>query len=163
MLLLGAALGVTDARAATSTFDITVTIQNLSLDVGGLNDWDLDYIAIASTQTTWTATTPQFGGLFTVINDGNVDQDIDISVADSAAWTAQAAPGAEQFAVGFGQTQTLGTEPSYTNITTGGVQLTSPLAPTTAYSFDLQFQAPTSTVNYTEQTMVVTVTSSATP
>jgi len=163
LLLLGMAFSGGSARADDQTITITVTIQSLALTLGGGGNWDLGIITLGATPTTWTASTPVDGGQFTLANDGNVNQDLTISVADSANWAVGDPANQDEFAVGYGVTATLGVEPAYTNITTGGVALTTALAPTTSFSFDLQLKVPTVTTSYAQQSIVATVSGSPSP
>ena len=66
--------------------------------------------------------------------------------------------GTDRFALGWGQTVTLGTEPAFTNITTGGVPLTSSLGVSGMFDFDVMLQSPTLSNDFTEQEIVATVT-----
>ena len=126
--------------------------------------WDLESVSESSVHTTWTNMTTAGGGAFFAYNDGELSEDLDISVTGGLAWDPGTVPGREIFAIGLGQTVTQGTEPGYTNITDGGVPLTNNLPPGGMYRFDLQFQAPTATAHGGQrQTITITVTARAAP
>lgn len=142
----------------------TLTVGTLLSVVVNPSNWDLNSVSESSVNTTWTNLTPAGGGSFFAFNDGGLPEDLAISVTDGLYWDPGTAPGSDIFAIGHGQTFTQGTEPSYTNITVGGVPLTSGLHPGGMYRFDLQFQAPTATAHGGQrQSITITVTARAEP
>lgn len=156
MLIALVAFGATQAEAADIAVTVTVS-EVLSVTITPTS-WAIGPVSEGSTTTTWTDTTPAGGGHFTATNTGNSSGNLTISVTNSVNWTAGASPGDEVFAMGHGQTETLGTEPTYTNITNAGVALTSDLAAEGDYKFDLQFEVPTNTAyGGTEQSMTVAI------
>jgi len=147
----------TGAEVATRAILFRVLPSALSVQVTP-STWELGTITEGSVITSWTSTTPAEGGFFTALNDGSLTEDLTISVAASASWTPSTIPGVNLFALGWGQTTLQGTEPTFTNITPSGVSLTSGLAPSDFFEFDLEFQSPTSTSDFTEQSVVATIT-----
>ena len=140
---------VTQAQAAdTDSIAVTVTLQNITVSVSP-GTWAIGTIVAGAvvTEDPCTAT-----------NDGNVAEDLTIAVSNSAAWTAGAAAAANVFAMDVGASG----GPYNTNIPTIGVSLTSGLAAGNPYSFGLEFNSPTSSTDYTEQAITVTVAASAT-
>jgi len=123
--------------------------------------WNLGTIIEGSVKTTWTSTTQAGSGFFLAFNDGQVTEDLTISVAASANWTPGTTAGTDIFALGWGQTAVQGTQPTFTNITVGGVSLTQNLAASDFFEFDLEFQTPTSSSDFTEQSVVATVEAQA--
>lgn len=145
-----AGVGVMKTEAATDTIEVTVTLQNISVSVSPAS-WDM-------------STTPIAPGAIVVkdpciaTNNGNVQEDLTIAVADSTNWTAGAAKGVNVFAMDLGPAG----GPSYTtNIITAGVTLTNDLAKDGLYNFGLEFNAPTAGSVFTTQTIIVTVTAVA--
>jgi hypothetical protein len=158
------ALPISRIQAAESgTIAVTVTIQNLSVSVGP-GTWAMGTVVAGMPVTTWTDTTPAGGGQFAATNDGNVIEDFSISVVDTttpASWSATGTtpPGENSFAMGHGQTSTLGVEPAYTYFTESPLPLASAIGLGLGYSFDLQFYPPSSdTTGYGEHALTVTVT-----
>ena len=154
--LMLATFGVTTAEAASSdAIGVTVTITASALDVSvSPNAWAIGGISESDTPNT---TLPDF---FTATNDRNSAEDLTLTVASSADWTADgAAAGADQFAMQF---STGGNSPVWTTIAVpAGSSLISGLAASANEKFDLKLLAPTSTtVGGTLQTIVVTVTAS---
>jgi len=135
-----------------------VLILSISVSPGS---WPLGMIPVNSIHSTFVS---GIQGYFTAANDGDVTEDLTISVSNSnpSDWTAGADAGPNQFAMGWGQATTteteFDTEGAYTSITTAGVPLTSSLAPGGDFLFDLQFQSPTSTGATEEQSITVTIT-----
>ena len=94
---------------------------------------------------------------FTATNDGNGQENLAISVANSADWSSGTAAGADVFSMNYynGSAWTL-IDP------TAGAGLASGLAPASSNTFGLQLIVPTSTVKGgVEQSINVTVTASA--
>lgn len=147
-LALIVGFGVMKAEALpTDTIAVTVTLQNISVAVSP-DAWAIGTIAAGTivTQTPCTAT-----------NDGNVSENLTIAVSNSGDWTAGAAAAVNVFAMNFG----VPGGPYPTNITTGGLTLTSGLAAAGIYSFGLEFNAPTTGSSVTPHTITVTVTAAA--
>lgn len=170
-LLLGviaaACLASSAAQAApTASINVTVTIQNLSVTATGPIAFG---VVTASSQTVSSLAS-------TVTNDGNVTETYSLSITDPAGWSSvTAAPGAEEYAL-LGMFNTVQPAPggfTYADhgMTTlpvscsatefAGNQTGLSLAPATVTSLWFRFDAPTSTVVTTQQTIVVTITAAA--
>lgn len=144
-LALIAGVAMKAEAALSDDITVTVTLQNISVSVSP-DTWPMGTVAASSVITqSCTAT-----------NGGNVNEDLDIKVTDSNDWAAAAAAGANQFAMDF----QLSGGSTWTNITTGGVDLVDPLAPGTQ-DFTLRFTAPDAGSAYAQQTITVTVSASA--
>lgn len=158
----GAALG---ARTITVTTGSEVASRSVLLRVGlsalsvhvTPSAWNLGTVTTGSIITTWTSATPAGGGFFTALNNGQLTEDLTIRVSGSASWTPGGIPGANVFALGWGQTLLQGTEPAFTPITTAGAPLAENLAVSGSFNFDLKFQAPTSTSAFSEQQIITTI------
>jgi len=153
---LSAPLGLRDVTVTTgeeaafgeALFEVTVATLSVSVDPGS---WDVGAAEAGAAVTTWTATTPAESGYFQVSNQGSTAVGLMIAATDTENWVLGSVPGPDTLAVGWGQTQAQGTEPSYTVITKSGVPLASDLAPSAGFGFDLQCRAPTSSTNSSEQ------------
>jgi len=152
--------------ALTATINVTVTIQNLSVSATGPIAFG---VVTAASQTVSTVSS-------TVTNDGNVTETYSLNLTDPLGWTSvTAAPAAEQYALlgMFNSVQPLVGDLNYTDhaLTTlpvscsatqfAGDQTGLSLAPGTVTDLWLRFDAPTSTVVTTQQTIVVTITAAA--
>lgn len=94
---------------------------------------------------------------FTATNDGNGLENLTISVANSADWSAGTAAGADVFAMNFYN----GSGWSLINPATGSALVTG-LTPAASGTFGLQLLVPSSTVKGgVEQSINVTVTAAA--
>jgi hypothetical protein len=147
-LALIAGFGLIQAEAApTDTIAVTVTLSNISVSV---------------TPDTWAIGTIAPGAIVvqspdTATNDGNVTENLSIAVSNSTDWTAGVAAGVNVFAMDVGPAG----GPYDTNVTTGGLTLTSGLAALASYDFGLEFNAPTAGSVYTGQSITVTITATA--
>ena len=155
------------AQAAQSAaINVTVTIQNLSVSATGPIAFG---VVTASSQTVSTLAS-------TVTNDGNVTETYSLNLTDPGIWASvTAAPGAEEYALLsiFNTVQpvvgdfnfadhaltTLPVSCSATQFT--GDQTGLSLAPGTITGLWFRFDAPTSTLATTEQTIVFTITAAA--
>jgi len=150
-----------------ATINVTVTIQNLSVSATGPIAF-----GVVATGSETVAT-----GASTVTNDGNITEDYSLNLTDPASWTAvQAAPGAEEYCLSaqFNSSQPTAISYTYTDhalsmVSTAcsasqfaGNQDGVAVAASGTLSLWLKFEAPTSTVVSAEQTIVVTITASAT-
>jgi len=144
---------------ATDTVSATVTVQNVSVSV---TDGIVDFQTIASSGTKDTTTGGEgVDDSQTATNDGNVSVDLDIKAVDTANWTLGATAGVETYTMKYCTSDcdssptwtSVGIHPSYATLATG-------VAASGSQVFDLQVGVPTSTSNYTEQTITVTVMAS---
>jgi len=92
----------------------------------------------------------------TATNDGNVTENFNIKGQDSANWTLSASAGAETYKHEFCITD-CDTSPSWTALTTSYQTLATGITSSGNQTFDLQITIPTSTSNYTEQSVDITV------
>ena len=158
----GASLGpraltvTTGSETATRSGLFRVTLSTLGVQVTPLS-WHLGTIEPGASRKTWTAATPAAGGYFTAINDGTSVEALTIRTSGSASWAPGAAPASETFVLGWGRTQAVGTAPEFSAVTTGGVPLASHLPAGGFFNFDLQFQAPAETGDFSAQQIMATV------
>lgn len=142
-------------KAATeATVTATVTVQNISVSV---TDGTVAYgtLGLNSSLGTNAAQTQ------TATNDGNVLTDLLIKGQDTAAWTLQAAAGANQYVHRY-CVATCGTAPTnYTALTLNNQTLSNDLAVSGNQTFDLYLTTPTSSASYTQQSVNVTVTATS--
>jgi hypothetical protein len=168
-LALIAAVPATSAYAAeTADISVTVTIQNLSLALSS-NTWAIGTVTAGSiTQMTEAED-------ITVTNDGNVNEDFTLMLTNPAAWTAGATAGADAYVLSgimcgaadapaggdFGGDDVMTTTTQtataaifgYAGGSADGVGVT----PGSSVDLWIEFSAPTSSTNFTEQTITVTV------
>lgn len=157
VLVLFFASGVRAGTTATVT--ATVTAQNVSVTI--TTDGSVAFSTI-NTSSTEDTTSNGVNDTETAQNNGNVTEDFNIKAADSsssgAGWTLGASAGSETYTMksctsGCDGTPTwnaVGIEPDYETLATG-------VAASGTQDFDLQVGTPTSTTDYNEQTITVTV------
>ncbi|MBF0433467.1 MAG: hypothetical protein HQK83_19475 [Fibrobacteria bacterium] len=137
-------------QAATSDqITITVTLEVISVSVTP-DSWDIGVIKASETpvQDPCVAT-----------NDGNVTEDLTISVGNSGDWTVGTVAAENVFVLDYGPAGG-----DYTsNITAAGVSLKGNLDADATHSFGLEFNPPTSSTSKAQQTITVTISASATP
>lgn len=132
------------AEAATSA-DITVTVTLQHIDVSVSPDtWDMGTVLTSSV-------TPK---AFTASNGGNVSEDLTISVGNSTSgdWDAGGTAAENVFVMKEGTTVLSGIPATLATVAAGG---STPV--------NLEFTAPSPGSVYTEQTIAVTISASATP
>lgn len=140
--------------ANTDTVTATVTAQNISVSV------DNTSIAFGTIGTSSTQDTTSNGVDDSSIatNDGNVNEKLNIQAGNSTNWTLGSSAGVEQYTMKM-CTANCDTSPVWTSlgISPAYATLVANLAKNATQSFDLQVGTPTSTTNYGEQTITVTV------
>jgi hypothetical protein len=154
--------------ADTADITVTVTIQNLSLSLSS-NTWAIGTIAAGSTAQMTEAND------ITVSNDGNVDEDFTLKLTNPSAWTAAAAAGADVYALSglfcaggdapgggdFGADDVLTTTTQTSTAAVfgyaGGSDDGVSVGAGSSVDLWLEFAAPTSSTDFTEQTITVTV------
>jgi len=159
---LSAPLGLRDVTVTTgdeaafggALFEVTVSTLSVSVDPGS---WEVGAAEAGAAVTTWTATTPAESGYFEVSNEGSTAVGLMIAATDTENWVLGSAPGPDTLAVGWGQTQTQGAEPTYTVMTKSGVPLASDLAPDAGFGFDLQCRVPTASTDPSQQHLTVII------
>ncbi len=137
--------------ANEGTVTATVTIQNISLTVG---DGTITYgiLALSSTNTTVALTDTQ-----TITNNGNVPINVNIKGQNTTSWTLAATIGSNQYIHQY-CLATCGTYPTnYTPMTTTYSLAKSNLAASGTQSIDLGISTPSSSTDYTEQSVNVMV------
>ena len=153
-LIASVALGVTAATEATVT--ATVSAQNIAVTV---DDGSITYGTIGVGSSTDT-TTSDLNDSQTVVNEGNVTQNFNIRGQNSTSigigWTLASSPATNEYAHRF-CTSGCDASPSWTALTTSPQTLFSGKGVGTSTPFDLQLQAPTTTTDYEEQSVDVTV------
>ncbi len=149
-----------------ATINVTVTVQNISVSATG----PIAFGTVNTASTTVNSTAS------TVTNDGNVTETYSLNLTDPGGWTAvQAAPVAEEYCLSaqFNSTEPTAVSFTYTDhaLSTSSTACTASkfagdqtgvsVAASATRSLWFKFEAPSSTVVVTEQTIVVTVTAAA--
>lgn len=152
ILALILTLGLTGAAFAAPSAQIAVTVtitQSVSVTVTPGS------YAFGATDAGATLSTA--ADTFTATNDGNGIENLVITVANTADWTAGAVVGTDQFAMNAN------TGSGWTLINPAtGTSLAAGLATTASQNFGLQLLVPNSTSKAgTQQSITVTVTASA--
>ena len=152
--LVGMVVGIAVQGAETASVAATATVQNISVSV---SDGTVAYgtLAINTTKSTLVG---ELSDLQTATNDGNVNENFNIRGQNSVNWTLSASAGANQYVHKFssdsGIIWTALTTPSYQTLASGK-------APSGTQTFDLQITTQTSSTNYTQQSVDVTVQATA--
>jgi hypothetical protein len=147
---------ITVVRAETTgTVTATVTAQNISVSVDNGDGVDFGTIGVGSTANTTTA---GVNDSTTATNNGNVIEDFSVKADDSTNWNLAATAGSEDYTMQYCVTTCdsspvwadVGISPSY-------VEFDDTVSVSGTSVFDLQVGTPTSTTEYGEQTITVTV------
>lgn len=145
--------------AETGTVTATVTVQNISVTVTTDGAVAFGTINVGTTKPT---TSVGINDTEAVQNNGNITEDFNIKAVNStssgAGWTFGSAAASETYTMKFCITNcdasptwsAIGISPSYTTLKTG-------VAASASQDFDLLLYTPTSTTDYNEQSMVVTI------
>ncbi len=136
--------------ASEGTVAATVTVQNISVSVtdGTVAYGTLGTSASADTNPADTQT---------ATNNGNITENFNIRGQNSANWTLGATAGADTYVHKFCKL-TCGTPPTnYTALTTSNQTLATSVATSGTQTFDLEISTPTTSTNYTQQSVDVTV------
>jgi len=147
-------LGTTAQAADTGTVTATVTAQNVAVSVA---DGTVTYGTLSLSGT--ASTTAAGSGLDdsqTATNDGNVASTFNIKSQDSANWTLAGAIGSDDYVQEFCITD-CETTPTWTALTTSYQELAAGVAAAGTQDFDLKIIVPSSSSNYTSQSVDVTV------
>lgn len=129
----------------TAAPTISVTVSDGSVGYG--------YISSGSTEET---TSSGLNDTQTATNNGDVAEDFSIKGQDSTNWTLGASAGSEQYVHEF-STNSGG---AWTALTTSNQSLVSNVAASGTQDFDLRITPPSSTSNFTQQDVSVTITAS---
>lgn len=143
--------------ATTGTVAATVTPQNISVSV---SDGTVAYgtLDLSDSQDT---TTGGVNDSQTATNDGNVNEDFNITSTHATGgtqWSLAATIGANQYKHSF-CTATCDSSPTWTAITTAGSYqaLAGTVTPSGTSVFDLMIETPSSTSDYVQKSITVTV------
>jgi len=152
LLSVGLFVGIFAGAADTDTVTATVTAQNISVSVsdGGVAYGTLTVSGTASTSSDGLNDTQ------TATNDGNITEDFNIQGQDSANWTLETSIGADQYVHEF-CTSNCDTTPTWTAITTSYQQLANAISSSGTQDFDLKIIVPSSSSNYTQQSVDLTI------
>lgn len=147
--------------ASTGTVAATVTPQNISVSVsdGSVAYGTLDLNATKDTTSSGVDDTQ------VATNDGNVAEDFNIRSTDAlggTTWTLAGAAGADQYThavctSGSGTPDPCDTSATWTNMTTNYTSLATNIASSGTNKFDLKIGTPTSSSDYVQKTITVTV------
>lgn len=153
-LVLGNIFLVQGVQAATTaTVSATVTAQNISVTVS-TGTVTYGSVGLSSTQDTTATGVNQTQ---TATNNGNVAEDFNISSSNATggtAWTISGTSiGADQYMHEFSTNS--GT--SWTATTTGYTLMASNIAALGTQNFDLKIHTPSSSTDYVQKTITVTV------
>lgn len=164
--LVGMVVGVAVQGATEGTVTATVSVQNISVTV---TDGTVAYGTLAASAS--KDTTAVVGGLDdtqVATNNGNVTENLNIRGQNSApaGWVLAATAGANQYAQKFCKTGTgapdpCDTAPTWTALTTSNQTLTAGVAATGTQRFDLQILVPSSSSDFNQQAVDVTVQATA--
>lgn len=138
--------------ASTDSVTATVTAQNISVSVA---DGTVSYGTL-STSANQDTTSGNLNDSQTATNDGNIAEDFNIQGQDSANWTLAGAAGADQYTHDWCTSDCDGT-PTWNALTTSYQQLANSVAASGNQAFDVRIGTPTSSTNYTQQSVDVTV------
>lgn len=150
--LIALGIGLNTQAATTGTVTATVTAQNVAVTVA---DGTVTYGTLAVGGTASTSS-DGLDDTQTATNEGNVSSDLTIRGQNSANWTLAASTGADQYVHEF-CTSNCDTTPTWTALTTNYQALASGVASSGTQDFDLKITVPSSSSNYTSQSVDVTV------
>lgn len=147
--------------ATTGTVAATVTPQNISVAVSD------GAVAYGTLSLSSSANTTSGGVNDTQVatNDGNVAEDFNIlsgNATGGTAWTLSGSVGADQYkhsfcTTGSGSPDPCDTGPTWTAITSSYQQLANSVAVAGTNRFDLKLDTPTSSTDYVQKTISVTI------
>lgn len=141
--------------ATTATVTATVTVQNVSVSItsGGTQ-------AYGTLGQNSTATSTEI----VISNDGNVNENFLIRGQNSANWTLAATAGTDQYVHRFCQAAIVDCQSpptNYTALTTNNQTHSIAVAPSAATSTALQINTPNPSTVFTQQSVDVIITASA--
>lgn len=142
--------------ATTGSVAATVTVQNISITV---TDGTVAYGTLGLNAT---ASTRSPVDLQTATNNGNVTETFTIKGQNSANWTLAVTAGADNYIHGFCIATCTTPPTNYTALTTSNQTLATGVAASGTQTFDLYINTPTTSTNYTQQSVDVTITATAT-
>ncbi len=147
--------------ASTSTVAATVTPQNISVAV---TDGTIAYGTL-DLSTTQATTSGGLNDTQVATNDGNVAEDFNIKSSDATGgttWTLAGSIGSNQYkhsfcTAGSGSPDPCDTGPTYTAMTTSYQSLGTNIAGSGTKRFDTKLDVPSSTSDYVQKTITITV------
>lgn len=147
--------------ATTGTVAATVTPQNISVAV---SDGSVAYGTLSLSASANT-TSGGVNDTQVATNDGNVAEDFNIlssNATGGTAWTLAGSPGADQYShsfcnTGSGSPDNCDATPTWTSMTTNYQQLANSVSPAGTNRFDLKLDTPTSSTDYVQKTVNVTI------
>jgi hypothetical protein len=139
--------------ADNATVTATVTATNVAVTV---NDGVITYgnVGLGSYVDTLAG---DLNDLQTASNTGNITEDLDIKGFDSVSWTLDATTSSDQYTHEF----STNTGATWVPLTTGYQAATTSILADNSFTFDLRLHTPTSTTDYDEQSVNVTVLATA--
>ncbi len=155
-VLLISAFALKISAATEATITATVTAQNISVTV---DDGAVTYGTLGVGTSTNT-TSGLLNDSQTIVNEGNVTEDFDIRGSNSANWTLAGTPDANAYTHEFCTTD-CDSSPSWLPLTTSNQTIYTSKGVGTSSAFDLQLRTPSSTTNYDQQSVNVTVVATA--
>ena len=133
----------------------TVTVQNISVSVG---DGVVQYGTLdANTSKDTTSSGVNDSQIAT--NNGNVAEDFNIKGSNSGNWTLSGSSGTDQYVHEFCRNDGGDCDgtPVFTALTTSYTELDTSVSASGTQDFDLKITTPTSSTNFSEQNVNVTV------
>lgn len=165
LLLIGALAPVVFAgqamAATTGTVAATVTPQNISVSV---SDGSVAY-GIVDLSTTRDTTSGGVNDTQVATNDGNVAEDFNIRSTDATGgtgWTLAGSIDADQFVHSFcttggGSPDPCDATPTWNAMSTSYSSLAGSVAVSSTRAFDLKLDTPSSTSDYLQKSITVTI------
>ena len=149
LAVVGVGVGVGVEGAGEAGVGATVTVQNISVSV---TDGTVEYGTLA-VDTSKSTLASELNDLQTATNNGNVTETLNIRGTDSSAWTLAGTADANQYVHEFSKDS----GSNWTALTISNQELATGVAESGTQDFDLQITTPTSSTDYTEQAVNVTV------
>lgn len=136
--------------AGTAAVTATVTVQSVSVSVA---DGTVAYGTLAVNTSSGTNGTDTQ----TATNNGNIAEDLNIRGQNTANWTLAGSAGADQYVHKFCVASCGSAPTNFTALTTSYQALGSNVAAAGTQTFDLYLTTPTSSTNFSQQSVDVTV------
>jgi hypothetical protein len=140
--------------ASSATVTATVTVQNISVTV---SDGTVAYGTLGTSTSAGTNGTDTQ----TATNNGNVTEDLLIKGQNTTAWTLGATSSSDQYIHRFCSSSCASPPTSYTALTTSNQTLAASKAASATQTFDLYITTPSSSSSFTQQSVDVIVTATA--
>ncbi|MFA5853950.1 MAG: hypothetical protein WC866_02570 [Patescibacteria group bacterium] len=156
VFLFSSLMAFSTMTVQAATVAATVTVTNVALTAA---DASIAYGSLSL--STARSTSVGMWDTQSATNTGNVVEDFFISGTDSASWTLGATSSSETYRHSFCLTACESNPTNYTALTTGNTALVADVAVGAATRFDLTLTTPTATADYTQQSVDVVVTATA--